>query len=154
MVLNKLLILLILLTNLGNCFGQTYGGIKYQGVARDNSGNILSNQLVNLRLTIIDNTPTGTQLYQETHSVTSNQFGLLNLVIGSGAIVQGVYANINWGNTDKFLKIEMDISGGTNFVSIGTSQFLSVPYALYAVDINENIKKEIRRNKTFQYLNH
>jgi hypothetical protein len=71
-------------------------------------------------------------LYTETHSPTTNEFGLFSLNIGAGTIVTGVFAGIDWGTNDKFLKVEADFSGGTSFIEMGTSQLLSVPYALYA----------------------
>ncbi len=107
-------------------------GINYQGVARDASGNALLNQSISLRLSILDSSAIGQAVYVETHNATTNTAGMFNLSIGTGTVVSGVFANIPWGNGDKWLKIEMDAAGGTNYQLIGTSQFLSVPYALYA----------------------
>jgi hypothetical protein len=103
--------------------------IPYQGVARDAQGSALQNQQVSLRLTIEDFL--GTDLFQEIHSANTNQFGLFNVQIGS---IQNL--NIDWGSGSKFLHVEMDIQGGTNFIDLGSTQFLSVPYALYAETSN------------------
>ncbi len=111
-------------------------GINYQGVARDGGGNALLNHNVSLRLSILDSSATGSSVYVETHNATTNNFGLFNLSIGTGSIVSGVFANIPWGQGDKWLKIEMDGTGGTNYQFIGTSQFLSVPYAFFANSAN------------------
>lgn len=103
--------------------------IPYQGIARDAQGAALQNQQISLRLTIEDFS--GTDLFQEVHSANTNQFGLFNVQIGS---IQNM--NIDWGSGTKFLHIEMDMQGGTNFIDLGSTQFLSVPYALYAETSN------------------
>ncbi len=107
-------------------------GINYQGVARDASGQALLNQNISLQLSILDSTSTGTSVYIETQNTSTNNSGLFNLSIGTGSVVTGVFANISWGQGDKWLKIEMDATGGTNYQLIGTSQFLSVPYSFHS----------------------
>ena len=99
--------------------------IPYQGVARDAQGVSLQNQLVTLRLTIED--VSGTNLFQEIHQTTTNQFGLFNVKIGNV-----IPLNIDWSNGTKFLHVEMDPQGGGSYTDLGATQFLSVPYALYA----------------------
>jgi hypothetical protein len=106
--------------------------VDYQGVARDASGNPLSNQSIGLQLTIHQTSPSGTIVYQEDHFVTTNQFGLYNVKLGNGAPVTGTFSAINWATGLYYLEVGMDITGGTNFAAAGTSQLLSVPYALYA----------------------
>lgn len=110
---------------------QIQNGINYQAAARDNAGNILSNQAVAFRLAILQGSSSGTTVYQETHSVITNTLGLVNLVIGTGAVNAGVYQSINWANGPYFLQVEMAVGAGS-FTLMGTSQFVSVPYALYA----------------------
>ncbi len=108
-------------------------GINYQAVARDNLGNELKNQNLNVRLSIIAHDPTGEVEYAETHSVTTDNFGLFNLVIGAGAHYAGSkddFTDIDWASSSHFLKVEVDF--GQGFISMGTMQFLAVPYALYA----------------------
>ena len=70
--------------------------------------------------------------YRESHFPSTNEFGLVNLVIGSGSNTAGVFDSINWGTNSFFLRVELDQNGGTNYTTLGTSQLLSVPYALYA----------------------
>ena len=106
--------------------------VNYQSVVRDNTGAIVANQNVGFRLSLHEGAANGTIIYQETHSKTTNQFGLANLEIGNGTPLTGIFANIDWGSGDKFLEVEFDPSGGNTFVSMGTSQLISVPYALYA----------------------
>jgi hypothetical protein len=106
--------------------------IKYQGVARNAAGNALNNQTLTVRITIRDNTTSGPIVYQESHNTTTNQFGLYNLNLGSGSVLSGTFSAINWGVNLKFIEQEVDF--GSGFVNMGVSQFLSVPYALYAAN--------------------
>lgn len=106
---------------------------KYQAVVRDNAGEILANTSVSFRVSIHDATSTGSIVYQETHSIITNQFGLASLEIGNGLPPNiGSFPMIDWGSTSKFLEIELDPTGSNIYTSMGTSQLLSVPYALYA----------------------
>jgi len=113
---------------------QTPQGINYQAIARDASGNALTSQKVSLRFTIL----TGNTInYQETTSLTTNSFGLIAYVIGSGTVASGTFASIPWTVGSKTLKVEMDPTGvataSTVTYPISTSQALeSVPYALAA----------------------
>lgn len=110
-------------------------GINYQAVARNSSGNPLVNQNVGVSLTITDALSGGSTLYNETHNVTTNQFGLFSLVIGSGTPVTGTFGAIDWTSTDRFLNVQVDPAGGTSYIDMGTSQLLSVPYAKNAEKI-------------------
>ena len=111
---------------------QTPLGFKYQAVVRDNSGLALANKLVAIRLSLLLNSPNGTSVYSEVHKIATNDFGIANLNVGSGANTTGNFATIDWGAGTYFLKTEADITNGTNFVFLGTSQLLSVPYAMFA----------------------
>ena len=113
-------------------FAQPPQAFKYQAVLRDNSGEILQNQTVPIRISIHDETAGGTVLYQETFAVTTNDLGLVNLEIGTGTPTIGSFVSIDWATNAKFLEIEIDTAGGTSYISLGTSELLSVPYALYA----------------------
>jgi trimeric autotransporter adhesin len=105
---------------------------KYQSVARNTGGQTLVNSPVGIRLSIVENSMTGNVIYTEEHSVITNDFGLFNLSVGGGSVVLGDFSTIDWGNSTKYLEIEADFAGGTNYSAMGTSQLLSVPYALYA----------------------
>ncbi len=123
---------LIILFSISICFSQVPQGINYQGVARDNSGNILPNQLTGLRISLHSGSGNGPTVYQETHAATTNNFGLFNIQIGGGIVVSGTFNTISWGTSTWFVQVEMDATGGTNYQDMGASQLLSVPYALYA----------------------
>ena len=104
----------------------------FQGVARDLSGNVTSSQAITLRVSIVQGIPTGPVAYQETHSVTTGPFGLFSVAVGAGTPVQGSFTAIAWASNAHFLHVEMDATGGSVFQDMGTTQLLSVPYALHA----------------------
>lgn len=108
--------------------------LNYQGVARGNAGQPYANTNIAVRLKIHDVTANGNVLYSETRSLTTNAFGLFNITINSaGALSKtGDFSTINWNNGAKFLETEIDPAGGSNFVSIGTTQMQSVAYSLLA----------------------
>ncbi|MFN3446733.1 MAG: hypothetical protein ACK44D_13425, partial [Bacteroidia bacterium] len=103
---------------------------RYQAIARDASGNPMGNVTLKVHPIIRDLTATGAILYAETHTVTTNIFGLFNLAIGRGAVTNGDFELIDWGSGAKFIEVEIDF--GTGYVSLGSSELLSVPYALFA----------------------
>ncbi|HNS46508.1 MAG TPA: FISUMP domain-containing protein [Bacteroidales bacterium] len=105
---------------------------KYQAVIRDKAGQVLSNQNINLQVSILQSAVDGPEVYREIHSVTTSELGLVNIEIGKGKNPMGTLSTIDWGSESHFLKLEMDMEGGSNFELMGVSQLLSVPYALYA----------------------
>ena len=113
-------------------FAQAPNAFNYQGVARDLSGNPIINQNIGLRISILQGSIAGTEVYKELHLVSTNNTGLFNIRVGYGSPVNDSIESINWGNGPFFLKIEMDTEGGSNYQLVGTNQLLSVPYALYA----------------------
>ena len=134
-IMNKrILFILMLLVSMSHVFAQAPQAIPYQAVARNNAGNTLANQAISIRMSIRNLTSAGTILYQETHAVTTNAYGLFTLSIGQGTVVSGTFASINWGTGAKFIQTEMDPNGGTAYTNMGTEQFKSVPYALFAAN--------------------
>ncbi len=114
---------------------QAPGKFNYQGIARSGTGAALANKTLGIKISILDgdNANAGV-LYSETQSATTNASGLYNLAIGAGKAVQGTFAGIDWGAGDRFIKVEMDPEGGSAYVDLGTTQLLSVPYALYSMN--------------------
>ncbi len=102
---------------------------SYQTIAFNASGAPISNGNVSLKVSILDNTATGNVLYSETHTKTTNSKGLVNLNIGQGTASTGSFGAINWGTNPKFVKVELDPQGGSNYVNVGVNQLMSVPYA-------------------------
>jgi len=105
---------------------------SYQSVIRDAAGNLVANEPVGVRVSILQYSPDGSAVYSETHYRATNANGLVTMEIGAGTVVSGSFSNIDWASGPYFLKIETDVNGGTNYILAGTQQMLSVPYALYA----------------------
>src|SRR5689334_9820554 len=94
---------------------------NYQGVARNSVGNVLENKSITLRLSIHDGSASGPVVYQESRNVTTNPFGLFNVQVGSpGGTSTGTIAGVNWAVGNKFLQVEIDPEGNTNFINVGT----------------------------------
>jgi hypothetical protein len=113
-------------------FTQPPQAINYQGVARDSMGHPLINKNISLQLSILDSSATGQAIYVETHLTLTSSSGLFNIYIGNGNVIVGDFSTVPWGQGSKWLKVEMDVTGGSSFQLIGASQFMSVPYALYS----------------------
>jgi hypothetical protein len=106
--------------------------MSYSAIAKGSNGQMLANKIISLRFTIMTGSVTGTVVYQETQTDTTDQHGLFATAIGFGTPLQGTFAAINWGSDNHYLKVELDENGGVNYFYVGTTQLLSVPYALYA----------------------
>jgi hypothetical protein len=106
--------------------------INYQAVALGPTGGPVKDKAVSLRLSILAGSSTGTVAYQEKQSATTDNNGTVSLQIGNGTVVSGTFATIDWASGTYFLKTEIDTTGGTSYLTVGTVQFFSVPYALYA----------------------
>ena len=106
--------------------------MSYQSVVRDASNALVASQTVGMQLSILQGTASGTAVYVETQTPTTNLNGLVSLQIGSGALVSGDFTSINWSSGLYFVKTEIDLLGGNTYTITGTSQLMSVPFALYA----------------------
>lgn len=111
---------------------QTPQEFTYQAIVRDASGNLLTNQSVGVQLSILKTSASGSAVFVETHSVTTNINGLITLNIGTGNSISGSMVGINWSSDSYYIRSEIDITGGTNYTISGTSKLVSVPYALHA----------------------
>lgn len=128
----KVLLMVLLFGISFSAFAQVPQGIPYQAVARNSSGNILASQTIRVRFSIRDGVATGSIVYRETFTPTTNALGLFSVNVGTGTVVTGAFSGINWGTNAKFMQVEMDPTGGTTYTDMGTTQMMSVPYALYA----------------------
>ena len=117
-------------------FAQAPEQMSYQAIVRNATGNLVTNQLVGMQISILQTTATGIAVYVETHTETTNANGLLTLQVGAGSLQNGTFATIDWSDT-YFIKTETDLTGGTSYTIIGTSQLLSVPYALHAKTVRQ-----------------
>jgi hypothetical protein len=136
----KLTLLFFLAFVCKGLIAQVPQGIPYQSVIRNSNGTLVANQTVKMRFSLHDSIATGAVVYQETFSTTTNNLGLANVNIGMGTAVVGTFSGINWGKNSKFIQVEMDPNGGTNYTDMGTTQMMSVPYALYAGTAKTSIK--------------
>ena len=112
--------------------GQAPELLSYQAVVRDAGNALVTNQAVGVRISLLQYSPSGLAVYIERHSAASNDNGLVSLEIGNGTPEAGSFTAIDWTDGPYFLRTETDPLGGTTYTISGTSQLLSVPYALHA----------------------
>ena len=140
--MKKILLSLFAIATLSiTSFGQAPEGFKYQAVVRDAGGLILNNQAVGMRLTVQQGSIGGTPVYTETFSTTTNAYGLVNLEIGTGTTTDD-FTMIDWANGPYFMETAVDFLGGMTWVVMGTSQLMSVPYALHSKTA-ENVTNDL-----------
>lgn len=143
--MKKLLTILSTVMFTVNLWAQSPEKMSYQAVLRNSSNALVKNTMVGMRISILSGSPTGTAAYVETHNPSTNENGLVSLAIGAGTVVSGNLATIDWGNGTYFIKTETDIGGGVNYSITGSSQLLSVPYALYANKAKEVILSDAQK---------
>ena len=133
----RVIILLALLFSV-NVVAQVPQAMKYKAVAKDDWGIALPNKAITLQFTIVQG---NVEVYREVHHTTTNKFGIMDVNIGQGIPDFGDFASINWSTGEYFIKIGLDPRGGSNFKLNGNDKLLSVPYALYAGNVdNQNDK--------------
>jgi hypothetical protein len=113
-------------------YGQTPKTISYQGVARNATGQPIPNQSIKIKLSLLETATSSNALYTETHTPTTTGQGLFALQIGAGTVLSGTYLTLDWSNGPKFVKTEIDPTGGNNFTLISTNPLNAVPFALFA----------------------
>jgi hypothetical protein len=111
---------------------QSPESMNYQAVIRNSSGTLIANQSVGIRIKILQGSANGSTVYNETFNPTTNAYGMVSLKIGTGSVVSGTFSSIDWGNNSYYVETAADVSGGSNYSIISTTQFMSVPYALFA----------------------
>ena len=129
--------ILVALFIVGSTFAQAPEQMSYQAIVRDATGNLVTNQQVGMQISILQTTVGGTAVYVETQTPTTNANGLVSIAIGTGTPVNGTFATIDWSADTYFIKTETDPTGGTSYTITGTSQLLSVPYALHAKTVTQ-----------------
>ncbi len=127
-----LLLAFFALFSVAQLLAQAPAKFNYQGIARDASGNAIASQPIGLKISILDGNAAGPVVFSETHTPTTNGSGLFVVTIGAGTLVSGDITTIAWGVGGKYIKIEMDPAGGAAYTNLGTTELLSVPYAMYA----------------------
>lgn len=124
--------LLFLTCFAGFGFSQVPDLINYQAVIRNDKGAPIVNQDVGIKVSILSKSANGNTVFEETHKVKSNSFGVINMEIGSGNNQNGDLGKVKWHSDDHYVKLEADAAGGTNYVLFGTQKLLTVPYAFQA----------------------
>ncbi|MCD4710593.1 MAG: DUF1566 domain-containing protein [Bacteroidales bacterium] len=132
--MRKLFTILVAVLLTASVFAQSPEKMSYQAVVRNSSDQLVTDQAIGMQISILQGSATGTAIYVEIQAPTTNANGLVTLEIGNGEVVSGDFTTIDWANGPYFIKTETDptTAGGTNYTITGTSQLLSVPYALHA----------------------
>jgi hypothetical protein len=129
-------LLLLLMIACSSAFAQqpALTGTNYQAVVRNLNGTVVANKEMTVRVSILGGSANGTLQYEESHTVTSNTLGLITLQVGKGNPSSGTFTDVPWQNANQYLKVEVNV--GSGFVDLGTTQLMSVPFALYAANGN------------------
>ncbi|MFT4740814.1 MAG: hypothetical protein ACI9XJ_002613 [Marivirga sp.] len=128
---NIYILLILCITSLSS-FAQAPEKMSYQAIIRDNAGQLINNQSIGMRVSVLQGTANGSATYSETQSATTNANGLVSIEIGTGNVTVGTFSSIDWSNGPYFILVETDPTGAENYTIVGTSQLLSVPFALHA----------------------
>lgn len=132
--MKKLIVLVLFSIWAIQSIAQAPNKMSYQAVIRDGNNNLISSAQIGLRVSILQGAENGIVVFSETHTTTTNVNGLASIVIGTGNLVNGNFSNINWGNGPYYIKTETDPAGGISYSIVGTSELLSVPFALYSAN--------------------
>jgi len=128
------LIILLIAVAFNTVFSQVPNAFNYQAVVRSSTGQLLANQAVSFRVSLLKNSETGTVVYSETHALTTNEFGLVSFKIGEGTILSGSFSPVDWGEVI-FIKVEFDPDGGSSYSHLATTKLSSVPFAIKAQSV-------------------
>jgi hypothetical protein len=137
--MKKLLFIIAFLLIAPSAIAQTF---NYQAVARDNTGDLLINQNLGVEISILQSGPSGTVVYTENHTTTTNDYGVFDLAIGGGSTPSTDFSLIDWSTNDYWLQIAIDESGGTSYNIVGASQLRAVPFAMYAASSAPGLQGE------------
>lgn len=137
--MKKLSSLLVFILFAACVFAQSPNSMSYQAVIRNSSNALVVNTKIGMQISILQTSSTGTPVYVETQTPTTNANGLASIEIGNGTVISGDFAAIDWSTGLYFIKTETDPTGAANYTVTGTSQLLSVPYALHATTADKVI---------------
>ena len=130
---------------------QAPNGFNYQASVRDANGDLVIEQSVSFKFHIIQGTQTAAPTYTETHATNTDDLGQVSVVIGQGNATSGTFSSIDWSLGSYFLKIEVELSAGSGYVDLGTTQFMSVPYALYAQNAGGSLPQGTSSGDTLKW---
>ena len=149
-----ILLLLALLAFNFSTFAQAPAAFKYQGVARNANGEVYKGQAIQLRFILLeeDGSTTPTPIYEEQHTVFTSPQGVFSVNIGEGTPIQGGFAGADWRNGSYSLQVKFNPNGGNNFIDLGKSRLLSVPYALHAETVSNTDDADADPNNEIQTI--
>ena len=134
-----LLTLTLFFVTICTSYAQAPDAISYQAAAYDSDGKPVSNQVIGIRISVLDSLTGGTTMYSERQTVRTSDYGTFSLLIGTGNTISGTsIGDVSWGAADAHLMVEIDINGGTNYSLSNVSQLVSVPYALSSPIMNDS----------------
>jgi hypothetical protein len=139
--MKRILSFIFLLAFIYGATAQAPNKMSYQAVVRDNNNKLVPNSNIGMQISILHGNATGTTVYIERHFPSTNDNGLVTIEIGTGVLISGDFMAVDWRNGPYFIKTEIDLNGGANYTISGTTQLLSVPYAIYA-NSAENVVNE------------
>ena len=140
--MKKLFTFLVAVLFTATIWAQAPQKMSYNAVIRNANNNLVTNTTVAMQISILQGSASGSAVYVETQTPTTNDNGMVSIEIGGGTVASGNFSSINWANGTFFMKIETDpdgATGGISYTITGTSQLLSVPYALYAANSGSSI---------------
>ena len=132
--MTKLYLIIVGLLLTVSVFAQAPQKMSYQAVIRNNSNALITSTPIGMQISILQSSSTGTAVYVETQTPSTNSNGLVSLEIGTGTIITGTFSGINWATGPYFIKTETDPTGGTAYTIAGTNELMSVPYALFSAN--------------------
>jgi hypothetical protein len=132
--MKKLYLVITALLLTASVWAQAPQKMSYQAVIRNSSNALLTSTPVGMQISILQGSSTGTAVYVETQTVSTNANGLVSLEIGTGTVITGTFSAINWATGPYFIKTETDLTGGTAYTIAGTNELMSVPYALFSAN--------------------
>lgn len=135
----KSFLLFTIFSTIYSASAQAPNKMSYQAVVRNTANALVANANVGIQISILQTSTTGTAVFVERHTVTTNINGLATIEIGGGTLVSGNFTTIDWANGPYFIKTQTDPTGGTNYTISGISQLLSVPFALFAASTGPNL---------------
>jgi hypothetical protein len=136
--MKNIIILYLLMLVSTRLVSQVPEKISYQAVVRDANNNLLTSTTIGMKISVLSGTATGTAVYVEVQKPTTNINGLVSIEVGSGTVLSGNFTTIDWAKGPYFIKTEIDPLGGVNYTISGTSQFITVPYAMYANSVKDD----------------